>query len=226
MNTLASPPSPPAPLLTVASIRRSVRVPLLRAAGATADLVTFDGLPDADDFALVFAPPTAGTVDPAEVPWVRVHSSCVTGDVFGSCRCDCGPQLDRALTWLAGHGGCLLYLQQEGRGIGLRAKIDAYAMQDRGLDTYAANAALGLPLDARTYGGAAAMLNALGFSRIRLLSANPEKRRQLAAHGIDVVDLQPISIAANPFNRDYLAAKHARFDQYRESDPPDVASGD
>jgi GTP cyclohydrolase II len=196
-------PSAAAPSRVV--VRRRIALPISRAGGATPDLVTFNGLPRPDDFALVFGGPLAA------VPWVRVHSACLTGDLFGSARCDCGPQLDAALAHLAGHGGVLVYLHQEGRGIGLRAKIEAYALQDQGLDTFAANESLGFPPDARDYESAAAMLAALGIARIRLLTGNPEKIAQLRRAGIEVESSQPIDIAPTDVNREYLEAKRQRF---------------
>lgn len=195
-------------------VRQRIQLPIGRvradaAGGETVpDLVSFDGLNRPDDFALVFAASAPG------VPWVRVHSACLTGDVFGSARCDCGPQLDAALTVLAAEGGVLLYLHQEGRGIGLRAKIEAYALQDLGLDTFAANESLGYPPDARDYHSAAAMLRALGIDRVRLLTANPEKVEQLRAAGIAVDDTRALVTPPTPYNRDYLEAKQSRFAQF------------
>lgn len=190
---------------------------LERAGGAQVALVTFDGPGLADCIALDFG---RGGDDGA--PWVRVHSSCLTGDLFGSCRCDCGPQLDRAINHLRWHGGVLIYLPQEGRGIGLKAKIDAYALQDAGHDTFEANRLLGLPEDARCYDSAAAMLSALGHHRIRLLSANPDKRTQLARHGIAVESMQALHIAPSEHNAAYLDAKRRWFAQLR-GQPPQAA---
>ena len=121
-------------------------------------------------------------------PLVRLHSECLTGDVFGSQRCDCGPQLREAVERIADAGGFLLYLRQEGRGIGLYAKLDAYALQDAGLDTYEANLALGFAADERDYTVAAQMLRALGVSRVALLSNNPDKAAQLTGLGITVTE--------------------------------------
>lgn len=193
------------------TVRQTIALPMARAGGATPDLVTFDGLDRPDDFALVF--PRTGT----GAPWVRVHSACVTGDLFGSARCDCGPQLDAALAHLAHHGGALLYLHQEGRGIGLRAKIEAYALQDQGLDTFAANETLGFPPDARDYHSAAGMLLALGIDRLHLLTANPEKVVQLQKAGVIVESTLALEIAPTPFNRDYLDAKRKRFEVFSQA---------
>ena len=127
----------------------------------------------------------------AEVPLVRLHSECLTGDVVGSTGCDCGPQLQETVGRLAEHGGVLLYLRQEGRGIGLYNKIDSYVLQDGGFDTFQANRLLGRGDDEREYGVAADMLRALNLCRVRLLTNNPDKVGQLRAHGIDVVDVVP-----------------------------------
>jgi GTP cyclohydrolase II len=141
------------------------------------------------------------------VPLIRPHSECLTGDVFGSQRCDCGPQLREAVERIAEDGGLLLYLRQEGRGIGLYAKIDAYALQDAGLDTYEANLALGYPADGRDYTVAAQMLRALGQERVRLLSNNPDKADQLKRLGLTVSERVPTGVHRSPTNARYLAAK-------------------
>lgn len=144
-------------------------------------------------------------------PLVRLHSECLTGDVFGSLKCDCGPQLKEALHIIgAGGGGVLLYLRQEGRGIGLANKIRAYALQDRGLDTVDANRRLGFIDDARDYGHAAAMLGALGIEQVRLLTNNPDKVAGLEGAGIKVVERVAHQMPANPHNADYLATKRKR----------------
>ncbi|MES2120037.1 MAG: GTP cyclohydrolase II [Pseudomonadota bacterium] len=144
-------------------------------------------------------------------PLVRLHSECLTGDVFGSLKCDCGPQLREALRIIGeAGGGVLLYLRQEGRGIGLANKLRAYALQDRGLDTVDANRRLGFADDERGYGHAAAMLRALGIDRIRLLTNNPGKLAALEAAGIEVAERVAHHMPANPHNADYLAAKRDR----------------
>jgi GTP cyclohydrolase II len=144
-------------------------------------------------------------------PLVRLHSECLTGDVFGSLKCDCGPQLREALRIIAAAGGgVLLYLRQEGRGIGLANKIRAYSLQDRGLDTVDANQRLGFADDERDYGHAAAMLSALGIDRVRLLTNNPAKVAGLEAAGIAVVERVPHQMPANPHNADYLATKRKK----------------
>jgi GTP cyclohydrolase II len=153
-----------------------------------------------------------GDVSAVDVPLVRVHSECWTGDVLGSLRCDCGEQLGRALTAITAEGaGILIYLRQEGRGIGLANKIRAYALQDRGFDTVAANTALGLPVDAREYGGAAAILSDLGFQRVRLMTNNPDKAVGLESHGIEVVERVPLPALPNPVNLPYLETKAERL---------------
>jgi GTP cyclohydrolase II len=168
----------------------------------TADAITFHGLADgAEHVALVLGDPAATT------PLVRLHSECLTGDVFGSARCDCGPQLREAAERIATTGGVLLYLRQEGRGIGLYNKLDAYALQDQGLDTYEANLALGLPEDARDYTAAAQMLTALGITELNLLTNNPDKARQLRDLGVPVVRTVPTGVHTTPSNLRYLRAK-------------------
>lgn len=144
-------------------------------------------------------------------PLVRLHSECLTGDVFGSLKCDCGPQLREALRILGENGGgVLLYLRQEGRGIGLANKLRAYSLQDRGLDTVDANRRLGFADDERDYGHAAAMLRALGIAEVRLLTNNPDKVAGLEAAGIRVAERVPHQMPANPHNADYLATKRKR----------------
>ena len=144
-------------------------------------------------------------------PLVRLHSECLTGDVFGSLKCDCGPQLKEALRILGTEGGgILLYLRQEGRGIGLANKLRAYALQDRGLDTVDANRRLGFADDERNYGMAAAMLRALGVDRVRVLTNNPNKIAGLEAEGIEVVERVAHHMPTNPHNADYLATKRKK----------------
>ncbi len=144
-------------------------------------------------------------------PLVRLHSECLTGDVFGSLKCDCGPQLREALRIIGdAGGGVLLYLRQEGRGIGLVNKIRAYSLQDRGFDTVEANLRLGFADDERDYGHAAAMLRALGIDEIRLLTNNPGKVKGLELAGIKVTERVAHQMPANPHNADYLATKRKR----------------
>ena len=146
-----------------------------------------------------------------EAPLVRLHSECLTGDVFGSLKCDCGPQLRQALALIGeAGGGVLLYLRQEGRGIGLANKLRAYALQDRGLDTVDANLRLGFADDERDYAHAASILRALGIDRVRLLTNNPAKVAGLEASGISVVERVGHHMPANPHNADYLAVKRQK----------------
>ena len=153
-----------------------------------------------------------GPLGPERVPLVRLHSECLTGDTLGSLRCDCGEQLDLALSLIAGAGsGVLLYLPQEGRGIGLANKIRAYGLQDFGLDTVDANTALGLPVDGRDYAAAAAILRALGVERARLLTNNPEKCRALERHGVRVVARVPLEVPPGIANHAYLRTKASRM---------------
>ena len=146
-------------------------------------------------------------------PLVRMHSECLTGDAFGSLRCDCGPQLQESLRRLAASpGGILVYLRgHEGRGIGLANKMRAYALQDKGMDTVDANRALGLPEDARDYAEAAQILRALGAQQVHLLTNNPDKVTALRRQGIEVSAVEPLVIAANPFNAGYLDTKARKF---------------
>ena len=190
-----------------ATVRTRVTVPLRFADGysTTARVLTFDGLVDGREHLAL----GLGDWERAarSVPLVRPHSECLTGDVFGSQRCDCGPQLREAVERIAESGGLLLYLRQEGRGIGLYAKLDAYALQDAGLDTYEANVALGRGEDERDYTAAAQMLLALGAGRIRLLSNNPDKAAQLQARGVEVAERIPTGVHLSPANLRYLATK-------------------
>lgn len=150
---------------------------------------------------------------------VRVHSECLTGDAFGSLRCDCGPQLNAALAAVADRGwGCVLYLRQEGRGIGLHAKIQAYHLQDQGADTLDANLMLGHPADGRDYTVAATMLNSLGAGQVSLLTNNPDKVEQLRSYGIDVVERIPLVVGVGDDNRQYLKTKAERMGHQLEGD--------
>lgn len=186
-----------------ATVRSRLEVPLRLADGfeARSRVVTFDGLADGREHVAV------ALGEPGDVPLVRLHSECLTGDVLGSQRCDCGPQLHEAVRRIARTGGYLLYLRQEGRGIGLYNKLDAYALQDSGLDTYEANLALGFRADERDYGVAAQMLLALGVPEVDLLTNNPDKVAQLARAGVRVVTRVPTGVHRSTANHRYLAAK-------------------
>jgi GTP cyclohydrolase II len=186
-----------------AAIRTQVRIPLRFSDGYTTTVLvtSFRGLVDnREHLALACGSPPA-------VPLVRPHSECLTGDALGSQRCDCGPQLREAVERITEAGGYLLYLRQEGRGIGLYDKLDAYALQDTGLDTYEANVALGHAPDERDYTVAAQMLRALGVSTLALLSNNPDKAAQLERLGVTVAARVPTGVHASEANAGYLATK-------------------
>jgi GTP cyclohydrolase II len=199
----------------VATIRTQVELPLRFADGYSTDarIISFDGLVDGREH-LAFALGDRRTPRPVDgrgaVPLVRPHSECLTGDVFGSQRCDCGPQLREAVERIADAGGYLLYLRQEGRGIGLYAKLEAYALQDTGIDTYEANLALGHGADERSYVAAAQMLHALGVNRLALLSNNPDKARQLSSYDVAVVSQVRTGVHVSAANARYLEAKARR----------------
>jgi GTP cyclohydrolase II len=185
-------------------IRTTAQLPIHLADGreASATIYSFCGLSDGKEhFALRF-----GSQD-SEAPLVRLHSECMTGDVLGSARCDCGPQLQESLLRLHEEGGYLLYMRQEGRGIGLYAKLDAYRLQELGHDTYAANRALGHGDDERDYTAAAEMLKALGVTRITLITNNPDKQVQLQAQGIEIAGVRPTGVFFGRHNVRYLEAK-------------------
>lgn len=149
---------------------------------------------------------------PDEPVLVRVHSSCVTGDIFGSCRCDCGPQLHTAMEMIEAEGkGVIVYMQQEGRGIGLLNKLKAYKLQEQGADTVEANLMLGFDMDARDYGVGAQILHELGVRKMRLLTNNPRKRTGLVGYGLEIVENVPIEISANPHNERYLRTKKEKL---------------
>jgi 3,4-dihydroxy 2-butanone 4-phosphate synthase/GTP cyclohydrolase II len=153
-----------------------------------------------------------GTWQKDEPILVRVHSSCLTGDIFGSCRCDCGPQLQRSMEMIEKAGkGVIVYMNQEGRGIGLLNKLKAYKLQEEGMDTVEANIELGFKMDERDYGVGAQILRDLGVSKIRLLSNNPKKRAGLLGYGLEIVDTVPIEIQPNAHNRSYLITKRDKM---------------
>ncbi len=199
-----------------ATIRTEVMVPLCFSDGFTtnARVLTFDGLVDGREHLAVGLGDRTSRLAPADrldqAPLVRLHSECLTGDVFGSQRCDCGPQLREAVELIAQVGGYLLYLRQEGRGIGLYGKLDAYGLQDGGLDTYEANVALGFSADARDYTVAAQMVSALGVGSLALLSNNPDKAAQLARLGVTVTEVVPTGVHVNDSNARYLETKASR----------------
>lgn len=154
-----------------------------------------------------------GTWEPDEPVLVRVHSSCMTGDIFGSCRCDCGPQLHKAMEMISKVGkGVIVYMNQEGRGIGLINKLKAYHLQENGLDTVEANIKLGFKADQRDYGIGAQILRSLGVSKMRLMSNNPKKRAGLIGYKLEIVENVPIEIKPNPHNEFYLRTKRDKMD--------------
>jgi GTP cyclohydrolase II len=191
--------------LSAASVRTSVTVPLQVADGSyePTQMVTFHGLADGrEHIAIIFKDALSQSS-----PLVRVHSECLTGDVFRSVRCDCGAQCQEAITLMHSHGGLLLYLRQEGRGIGLYNKIEAYRLQDMGMDTFEANRALNFEDDQRDYAVAAQMLMALGVHQVEILSNNPEKARQLREAGITVSRQRSTRVYLTEANHNYLQAK-------------------
>ena len=200
-------------LVPGATVRTAVTVPLRFADGyrTTARVFTFEGLADGREHLAIglgdWEGALARSAAGGPAPLVRPHSECLTGDVLGSERCDCGPQLREAVERISEVGGFLLYLRQEGRGIGLYAKLDAYALQDAGLDTYEANLALGRGEDERDYTAAAQMLLTLGADRITLLSNNPDKAAQLRTLGVDVAEQVPTGVHLSAANAAYLQAK-------------------
>ncbi|MEN9995034.1 MAG: hypothetical protein RL762_1691 [Bacteroidota bacterium] len=151
---------------------------------------------------------TKGTWTEDEAVLVRVHSSCLTGDIFGSCRCDCGPQLHKAMELINQEGkGAIVYMNQEGRGIGLLNKLKAYKLQEEGLDTYEANEKLGFKADERDYGIGAQMLRAIGIRKMKLMSNNPKKRTGLIGYGLEIIENIPLEIESNIHNERYLETK-------------------
>ena len=214
-----------------ATIRTQVSVPLRFVDGftTTARVFTFDGLVDGLEHLVLGLGRAAevreaGTAT-AEPPLVRPHSECLTGDVFGSQRCDCGAQLREAVERIAEADGYLLYLRQEGRGIGLYRKLDAYLLQDGGLDTYQANLALGHGEDERDYTAAAQMLHTLGLREVALLSNNPDKLAQLTRLGIRVTAQVQTRVHLSTANAGYLATKARRGGhtlQLGLAEPPEV----
>lgn len=169
-------------------------------------------LDKAEHFALVKAPAFAN-----QVPLVRIHSECVTGDVFGSCKCDCGAQLQESLSMIASEGGVLIYLRQEGRGIGLANKLKAYALQEQGLDTVEANLQLGLPADDRDYAIAYQILKFYGIEVVRLLTNNPSKINSVQSYGVQVSERIPLQVQATTESRDYLQTKRDKLGHLLET---------
>lgn len=188
--------------MTTVSPRAQVPIPLTEEAIETR-FVSFTGLTDDKEHIAILY----GVPEQLDAPLVRIHSECLTGDVFASQRCDCGEQLHEAQRLMSVEGGVLLYLRQEGRGIGLYNKLDAYALQDQGIDTYTANEMLGFPHDLRDFTPAIEMLKSLGITKIRLLTNNPHKAKELIQQGIDVVEQVVTGVYVNKHNTEYLKAK-------------------
>ncbi len=184
------------------------RMPLMRHGEFTMTLFA-NQLDEHEHFALVKPSTVAG-----QVPLVRIHSECITGDVFGSCKCDCGSQLEQSLVLLAAQGGVLIYLRQEGRGIGLTNKLKAYALQEEGYDTVDANVQLGLPVDSRNYGVAYQILKYMGIHAVRLLTNNPHKVEAMTQYGIHVTERIPLLVAATPENQTYLKTKQEKLGHF------------
>lgn len=189
---------------TKLDIRAEVSITM--ANGICADFIAFSTFPDTREHIAL----RLGKIQQETPPLVRIHSECLTGDVFGSSRCDCGPQLSEAITRIASEGGYLLYLRQEGRGIGLAAKLECYQLQDQGLDTYEANERLNYPDDMRSYEAAAYMLRALGVSRVKLLTNNMRKVDGLLQMGVSVTERISTSVFINEHNARYLRAKRLK----------------
>lgn len=183
----------------------STRIPIQHHGDFTMTVFEND-LDSAEHFALVKAPLFAN-----QVPLVRIHSECITGDVFGSCKCDCGQQLQDSLALIAAEGGVLIYLRQEGRGIGLANKLKAYALQEQGLDTVEANLELGLPADDRDYAIAYQILKFLGIDVLSLITNNPSKLNALSCYGIQIMERITIETRVTPENQGYLHTKKEKL---------------
>jgi GTP cyclohydrolase II len=181
-------------------VRDTINIPIL-SGGNMASFVSFAGLGTAKEHVAITVGDLSGS------PLVRIHSECLTGDVFGSHRCDCGPQLRESLELIVKDGGALIYLRQEGRGIGLYEKLAAYRLQDTGLDTFEANTHLNHPEDGRDFSDAANMLTALGVGKCRLMTNNPDKVSALQEAGIFVEQVIPTGVFLTKYNERYLSAK-------------------
>ncbi|MGR5269979.1 GTP cyclohydrolase II [Vibrio astriarenae] len=188
----------------MAEVRARVNFKVGNQSDIEAELLSFHGLKTDKEHVAVIFQQADQTQD---LPLVRMHSECLTGDVFHSSRCDCGEQLDETINKMGEYGGIILYLRQEGRGIGLYNKIDAYRLQSEGMNTYEANNHLGFGDDLRDFTEAAQMLNALGVTKIRLVTNNPKKIKELQDNGIEIVEVVHTSAHIKSENEDYLKAK-------------------
>ncbi|MDN2481459.1 GTP cyclohydrolase II [Vibrio agarivorans] len=188
----------------MAEVRARVNFKVGQQSDIEAELLSFHGLKTDKEHVAVIFQQADQTQD---LPLVRMHSECLTGDVFHSSRCDCGEQLDETINKMGEHGGIILYLRQEGRGIGLYNKIDAYRLQSEGMNTYEANNHLGFGDDLRDFTEAAQMLNALGVTKIRLVTNNPKKIKELQDNGIEIAEVVHTSAHIKSGNEDYLKAK-------------------
>ncbi len=188
----------------MAEVRARVDLKVGAKSTIDAEILSFKGLEtEKEHIAVIFK-----SVDKTQdVPLVRMHSECLTGDVFHSSRCDCGEQLEETIEKMGEHGGIILYLRQEGRGIGLYNKIDAYRLQSQGMNTYEANNHLGFGDDLRDFTEAAQMLKALGIQKIRLVTNNPKKVNELQEHGIEIVEVVNTAAHIKSGNESYLKAK-------------------
>ncbi|MGH1543794.1 MAG: GTP cyclohydrolase II [Arenicella sp.] len=198
----------------MATIRSKVPIQVGQNSDIPAQLYSFDGLSDDKEHIAIFFP----AADKAAIPLVRMHSECLTGDVFNSSRCDCGNQLNEAVTKISAVGGVIVYLRQEGRGIGLYPKIDAYALQDKGYDTYEANEKLGYDEDSRCFSVAGEMLKAMEVTKVRLLTNNPQKEELLRASGIEIIETLRTGVYKKHDNIDYLKSKVAKKDHKLDVD--------
>jgi GTP cyclohydrolase II len=190
----------------VAEVRARIHLKVGKESKIPAEMVSFHGLLDGEEHvAIIF-----NKADEDDTPLVRMHSECLTGDVFHSSRCDCGEQLEESINTMHKQSGIILYLRQEGRGIGLYNKIDAYVLQSQGMNTYEANNHLGFPDDLREFRDAALMLESLGINKVKLMTNNPHKIKELSEAGIEVVSQVGTSAHIKDGNEAYLAAKVSR----------------
>lgn len=208
---------------TESLVQEVAKAKLPTAFGAGFDIKVFtNSVDNAEHVVLV-----KGDITTPDPVLVRVHSECMTGDIFGSLRCDCGPQLHKALEMIEKEGrGVLLYLRQEGRGIGLANKIKSYALQEQGMDTVEANLHLGFKMDQRDYGIGAQILRAIGLTKIRLLTNNPSKRVGIRGHGLEVVDRVPLQTLANKENAKYLETKKLKMGHLIDEENYKLAGAD